>query len=71
VVQPARCPKDFEYRNVVCKHIWAVEISLTVRKEVEAGGVESISYEACIYSSSDKIIRWGTRQVASNNTELL
>ena len=54
------CP-DFEFRNVVCKHIWAVQISLTVRKEVEARVIEPISFEACIYCRSENIIKWGVR----------
>jgi transposase-like protein len=54
------CP-DFEYRNVICKHIWAVQISLTVRKEVETRVIEPISFEACIFCRSDKIIKWGIR----------
>jgi transposase-like protein len=54
------CP-DFEYRNVVCKHIWAVQISFAVRKQVQARVIEPISFDACIYCRSPTIIKWGIR----------
>jgi transposase-like protein len=54
------CP-DFEFRNVICKHIWAVQISVTVRKEVQATVIEPITFEACIYCRSPSIIKWGIR----------
>jgi transposase-like protein len=54
------CP-DFEYRHVVCKHIWAVQIKLTVRQDVEAVVIEPIQFDACIYCHSQKIIKWGVR----------
>jgi len=54
------CP-DFTYRNVRCKHIWAVQISFAVRKQVEARVIEPISFEACIFCRSSNIIKWGIR----------
>ena len=54
------CP-DFTYRNVQCKHIWAVQISFAVRKQVEARVIEPISFDACIYCRSPSIIKWGVR----------
>jgi transposase-like protein len=54
------CP-DFQYRNVRCKHIWAVQISFAVRQRVEAHVIEPLSFEACIYCRSPQIIRWGLR----------
>jgi len=54
------CP-DFTYRNVQCKHIWAVQISFAVRKQVETRVIEPISFEACIYCRSPNIIKWGVR----------
>ena len=53
------CP-DFVHRNVVCKHIWAVQISLTVREEVEHRIIEPINFDACIYCRL-RIIKWGVR----------
>jgi putative transposase len=54
------CP-DFEYRNVQCKHIWAVQISLAVRKQVQAHVIEPLSFDACIFCRSPSIIKWGVR----------
>jgi transposase-like protein len=55
------CP-DFEFRKIQCKHIWAVQISLAVRKEVEARVIEPIiDNHACIFCKSDQIIKWGIR----------
>jgi transposase-like protein len=54
------CP-DFTYRNVQCKHIWAVQFSQAVRREVEARVIEPISFEACLFCKSPQIIKWGMR----------
>ena len=54
------CP-DFTYRNVQCKHIWAVQFSQAVRREVEARVIEPISFDACIFCKSPQIIKWGMR----------
>jgi transposase-like protein len=54
------CP-DFVYRNVVCKHIWAVQIKLTVR-EVVPTVIEPIQFDACIYCKSRNLIKWGIRR---------
>jgi len=53
---------DFEFRNVQCKHVWAVQFSLAVRKEVEARVIEPITdIHACLFCKSENIIRWGLR----------
>lgn len=52
---------DFEFRDVVCKHIWAVQISLTVRKVVEARVIEPIDIHTCLYCKSENLIKWGIR----------
>ena len=55
------CP-DYIYRGVKCKHIWAVEFSLTLRKEVEARVIEPIStVHVCIFCQSSKIVKDGIR----------
>jgi len=36
------CP-DFIHRNVQCKHIWAVQLSLKIREQVQARGIEPIT----------------------------
>ncbi len=56
------CP-DFQYRNVQCKHIWAVQLSQAVRKVVEARVIEPISgIESCIFCRSEKIKKDGLRR---------
>jgi transposase-like protein len=52
--------EDFQYRNVICKHIWAVQIKLTVRR-VTPTIIEPIVFDACIYCRSQNIIKWGIR----------
>ncbi len=55
------CP-DFQNRDVQCKHIWAVQISLTVRREVEARVIEPITdIHVCLFCKSESIIKWGIR----------
>jgi len=56
------CP-DFVYRNVVCKHIWAVQVKLAVREQAQAPPriIEPIVFDACIYCRSKEIIKWGVR----------
>ncbi len=54
------CP-DFTHRKVICKHIWAVQISLTVREAVQARVIEPVTFETCIYCKSESIIKWGLR----------
>jgi putative transposase len=65
VTQTARgwmctCP-DQTYRQIRCKHIYAVEFSFNLRKAVEARVIEPVSFEACIYCRSPSIIKWGIR----------
>jgi transposase-like protein len=55
------CP-DFTYRQVKCKHIWAVEFSLALRKVVEPTVIEPLNIEACIYCRSQNLIKWGIRR---------
>ena len=56
------CP-DSVHRKVQCKHIWAVQFSLKIRKQVEARVIEPITgIEACIYCKSEKIKKDGLRR---------
>lgn len=56
------CP-DHMYRNQKCKHIHAVELSLTIRKRVESQIVIApVPIGNCIYCKSDKIVRNGVRK---------
>jgi transposase-like protein len=55
------CP-DFVHRNIQCKHVWAVQFSLAVRREVEARVIEPITdIHACLFCKSESIIKWGLR----------
>ncbi|MGH9910207.1 MAG: transposase, partial [Nitrososphaerales archaeon] len=55
------CP-DSMYRNAKCKHVFAVEISLAIRKEVEVRKIEPITnINNCIYCTSAKIVKFGIR----------
>ena len=54
------CP-DFQYRNVVCKHIWAIQIKLTVRQQAAPTIIEPVRFDACIFCRSENLIKWGIR----------
>jgi putative transposase len=54
------CP-DFTYREVKCKHIWAVEISLKLRAVVEPRVIQPIQISTCLYCKSPQILRDGIR----------
>ncbi|MGB8035407.1 MAG: DDE-type integrase/transposase/recombinase [Nitrososphaeraceae archaeon] len=54
------CP-DHTYRGVKCKHIYAVEISFAIRKEVEVTKIESVSISGCIFCQSYNIVKDGLR----------
>jgi transposase-like protein len=54
------CP-DFTFREVKCKHIWAVEISLKLRAVVEPRVIEPIQISTCLYCKSLSIFRDGIR----------
>ena len=55
------CP-DHTYRDMKCKHIWAVEISFALRRQVEARVIEPITdIDACIFCKSVKIVKDGVR----------
>ncbi|MGD0424093.1 MAG: DDE-type integrase/transposase/recombinase [Candidatus Bathyarchaeia archaeon] len=62
------CP-DFTYRQVQCKHVWAVQISFAVRKQVEARVIEPVSFEGCIFCESQKIVKWGVRHNKYGNIQ--
>ncbi len=56
------CP-DYSQRAVKCKHIWAVEFSLTIRKHVvQSPRSESIGdAQSCVFCESPVIVRDGIR----------
>ncbi len=56
-----KCP-DHTYRNIKCKHIWAVEFSLALRletsKQIE---IKPIKIQSCSYCHSKEIAKRGVR----------
>ena len=55
------CP-DFQYREVKCKHIWAVEFSLNLRDKVKENVViQPVAINACLYCQSSDIFKDGLR----------
>lgn len=55
------CP-DHQFRGVKCKHIFAVEFSIALRKEVSNNLViKPLNPQICPYCQSDKIVRRGVR----------
>jgi transposase-like protein len=55
------CP-DHVYRDVKCKHIWAVEFSLRIRDKVQENVViQPIVIDACLYCKSKAIFKDGLR----------
>ena len=54
------CP-DHKFRSVKCKHVFAVEISFALRKQVEVARIEPLDTQCCIYCKSSWIVRDGLR----------
>ncbi len=51
------CP-DHMYREVKCKHIWAIEFSLKLRDKVRENVViQPVTIDSCLYCQSENIIR--------------
>ena len=54
------CP-DHKFRGVKCKHIFGVEISFALRKEVKVAYIEPLQINCCIFCNSSKIVKDGLR----------
>jgi len=54
------CP-DHTYRGVKCKHVFAVEISFALHKEVEVARIEPVDIDFCVYCKSAWIVKDGLR----------
>ncbi len=62
------CP-DHIYRHVKCKHIFAVEFSLALKKRVESTRITPVSnVSSCVYCGSENIVKDGVRH--NKNTEI-
>jgi putative transposase len=53
---------DHVYRGVKCKHIYAVEFSLELRRTVEVQKIEQVSITGCKYCKSDNLVKDGIRK---------
>jgi transposase-like protein len=63
------CP-DSQYRGMKCKHVWAVEISWTLRKKVEQSVViQPVNVKACPRCDSEDIKRSGLRHNQSGDIQ--
>ncbi len=66
------CP-DFVYRHIVCKHLYAVEFSQTLRRKItsENLGIEEVCKPEtiCKKCGSSKIIKQGLRKNKSGNVQ--
>jgi hypothetical protein len=47
------CP-DHKFRGVKCKHVFAVEISFALHKEVEVARIEPLQINCCIFCNSSR-----------------
>jgi transposase-like protein len=55
------CP-DFTYREVKCKHIWAVEFSQKIREKVrEHVVIQPLEITACLFCQSSNLKKFGVR----------
>jgi len=62
---------DHIYREVKCKHIWAVEFSLKLRDRVRENVViQPITVNSCLYCGSSEIIRDGLRHNKSGDIQV-
>src|SRR5215211_7742539 len=55
------CP-DHTYRGVKCKHIYAVEFSLELRKEVEVRKIEQVTVSGCKFCKAETVVKCGLRK---------
>ncbi len=55
------CP-DHMFRGVKCKHVYAVEFSLELRKAVEIRYIDEIVISGCKYCKSDLVVKCGLRK---------
>jgi len=63
------CP-DHQYRNVKCKHIWAVEFSLALREKVASRIVLApVQIHTCPTCASDQIVKHGLRHNESGDIQ--
>ncbi len=52
---------DHLHRQVMCKHIWAVEFSLRIREKVKENVIEPVSITSCLFCQSINLKKFGLR----------
>jgi putative transposase len=63
------CP-DNKYRNVKCKHIYAVEFSQTFKEEVKKNvQIKEVSVSKCVFCHSENIKKFGVRHNKAGNIQ--
>jgi transposase-like protein len=56
------CP-DYKFRGLKCKHIWAIELSIKLREEVEKETIiQQITVSECVYCHSQNLKKNGVRK---------
>jgi len=64
-----QCP-DNQYRKVKCKHIWAIELSKSIRAEVAVRRILPIeNLSGCIYCGSGNLMKKGLRKNKAGNLQ--
>lgn len=65
------CP-DHTVRGVKCKHVWAVEFSQAIRKEVrESIVINPLSSQVCPICGSDNVVKFGVRHNKNGSIQRL
>ncbi len=62
------CP-DAMFRDQKCKHVFAVEFSLSLRKIVEVRKIQPIDAKTCILCGSEDLMKWGIRHNKSGDIQ--
>jgi len=64
------CP-DFQFRGVKCKHAFAVELSLQIRRRIEnARRVVPLDYQSCLSCGSEELVKDGLRKNKSGDIQI-
>ncbi len=64
------CP-DRTYREVKCKHIWAVEFSLRLREKVKEHVIQPVQINSCLFCHSSNLKKYGVRRNKCGNLQRL
>jgi len=52
---------DHTYRHVKCKHLFAVEISLRIKAEVQKNVIQEVNISKCVFCHSAHLKKYGVR----------